>query len=184
MSYSKTWKALKTLLFCFLSLSNAPLFSLTVNLKEPTYQDGVLKTEKGGIIEGPNLRIQARNILYTRKEVDDQLIVQLEAEGDLILEFGEYLFVGERLEYDFQTNTGMLYDGRTGIEPWFVGGKEIRLCADGSYIIYHGFATTSENYQRDWEIETENAHLQKNRYLTARNVSFRFVKIPLFWMPS
>lgn len=174
------------ILLCGLTffLTSLPLVSLTVNLKEPTYEDGALKTEKGGIIEGTNLRIQARNILYVRKEIDNQPIERLEAEGDLILEFGEYLFVGERLEYDFQKNTGVLYDGRTGIEPWFVGGKEIHLCSDGSYIIYQGFATTSENYKRDWGIEVDKARIQKNRFLTAKNVSFRFVKIPLFWMPS
>ena len=70
------------------------------------------------------------------------------------------------------------------MEPWFFGGEKIELRPDGSYVIHNGYATTSENYRSDWRIETERARLQNNRYLTAHNVKFRFISLPLFWMPS
>ncbi|NGX43187.1 MAG: hypothetical protein K940chlam7_01478 [Chlamydiae bacterium] len=173
--------ALNFLALCSLS---PPLYSVTVDLREPTFSEGVLTTEKGGVISAPNLRVQARKICYTRKEVEGQQIVYLEAEKDIILEFGEYIFVGKRLEYDFQEKRGILYDGRTAAEPWFLGGEEIHLCPDGSYTIHHGFATTSENYKTDWQIETEEAKLTDGRLFSARNVKFRYFSLPLFWMPS
>lgn len=170
-------------ILCLFLLLASPLLSVTVDLREPTFSEGVLRTEKGGVINAPNLRVQAQNIVYTHKETDCGLVVYLEAEEDLIVEFGEYIFVGRRLEYDFEAKKGILYDGRTGVEPWFIGGKEVHLCPDGSYIIHDGFATTSENYITDWQIETEQAHLSNNRFLTAKNVKFRFLNFPLFWMP-
>ncbi|MFQ5728733.1 MAG: hypothetical protein ACE5GN_00010 [Waddliaceae bacterium] len=157
---------------------------LTVDLREPTYSEGVLTTEKGGVITGPNLRIQARKILYTRKKVEGRQLIYLEAEGDLILEYGEYIFVGRKLEYDFKENKGVLYNGRTEVGPWFFGGEEIHLNPNGSYTLHHGFATTSENYKTGWQIESEKACLKGNHFLTAHNVKFRYISLPLFWMPS
>lgn len=154
-----------------------------VDLREPTLCDGVITTTKGGVITGPNLRIQAQSIKYTRKVVDKVPVFTIEAEDDVMLEFGDYLFVGKRLEYDFQTKTGMVYDGRTGLHPWFFGGERIALCADGSYIIYNGFITTSENYDSEWEINAAEAHVSDDRYVTARNVRFRFFHIPILWIP-
>ncbi len=154
-----------------------------VDLREPVYCEGVLTTTKGGVIVGPNLRIQAQNIKYTRKMAEGKPIFTIEAEEDLILEFGEYIFIGKRLEYDFQTKTGVVYEGRTGIEPWFFGGERIHLCADGSYIIYNGFVTTSENICNDWELATEQTHIWQDRYLEARHVKFKIASIPLLWIP-
>ena len=85
---------------------------LTVDLREPTFSDGVLSTEKGGVIQAPNIRIQARKLIYTRKDVDDHLICTLQAEGDLILEFGDYYFIGDSIEYDFIEKTGIIYHAK------------------------------------------------------------------------
>ena len=130
------------------------------------------------------MRIQARQLTYTRKITEGQPILTVEAEGELMLEFGRYLFVGSRLEYDFQSNTGVIFEGRTALEPWFFGGKTIYLCPNGEYFIEEGFATTSENYIKDWQIEMEKALIDENHLLRAKNVTFRILGRPLFWLPS
>jgi hypothetical protein len=155
------------------------LFSFTVDLREPIYEDGVLKTDKGGVISGPNLRIQATQIHYTRKGD----VEQIEAEGDVMVEVSGYIFVGKRIEYDLISGSGILHDGRTGVEPWFFGGTEIHLLSDGNYRIVEGFATTSENYDTEWEVISKEALLEEQKYLKARNVYFQFLKLPLFWLP-
>lgn len=157
---------------------------VTVDLREPEYSEGVLKTNKGGVVKGPDLRMQARNIIYTRKLIDGQPVMTIEAEGDLLVEFGEYLFVGERLEYDFQTHTGILYKGRSTADFWYFGGATIYLQEDGSYFVEEAFFTTSENYHQDWQIRAERAVLVQQRFLTAKNVQFRILNVPLFWLPS
>lgn len=165
-------------------LKGAFVEGITVDLREPVYCEGVLKTDKGGVINGPNLRIQARKIVYTRMMNEDQPIYTIEAEEDLMLEFGDYVFVGDRLEYDFQTGTGIIYCARSGLAPWYVGGEVIYLLEDGSYRIENGFITTSDNLEPDWHISAEEATLQEERYLRARNVKFRLFKTTLFWLPS
>ncbi len=157
---------------------------IVADLREPEYSEGVLTTECGGVVTGPDIRIQAQKIVYTRKVVEGVPILTIEAEGDLMLEFGEYVFVGSRLEYDFQTKTGVVYDGRTSVPPWYFGGAAIYLLEDGNYYIQEGFITTSESRENDWQIETKEATLCNEQFLRARHVKFRFLGVPLFWLPS
>lgn len=156
---------------------------IVVDLREPEYSEGILKTEKGGVIQAPDMRIQACHLIYTRQIVEGKPVLKVEAEGDLMVEFGEYLFVGSRLEYDFQEKRGIIYDARTGIEPWYFGGKAIHLCPDGEYFIEEGYATTSENVKKDWLIEIESALIQQDYLLRARNVRFKVFDRTLFWLP-
>jgi hypothetical protein len=153
---------------------------LTVDLKEPTLVDGVLSTEQGGVIQGLDLRIQAQKLIYTKK--DDGC--HLYAEGDLILEFGGYYFIGAALEYDFVTHEGVMLQARTSLEPWYFGGEMIALHADGSFTLYDGYVTTSESLDVDWAITAESAHLQDKRFLSARDVRFNIRAVPLLWIPS
>lgn len=157
---------------------------IIVDLREPSYSGGVLATDNGGVIKGPDFRIQARHIIYTRKTENQERTYTIVAEGDLIMEFGDYIFVGDRLEYDFLSKTGVIYDGRTMAEPWFFGGKHIILACDGSYVISNGFATTSMNYYPEWEISAQEAWLSRDRYLEAKNIQLRLFNVPLLWMPT
>jgi hypothetical protein len=167
--------------YCLIFLfSFTALFGVDLNLVNPSYDQGVLTTSEGGVITAPKFRVQAMQIRYDSSDGKSLL----EAEKEIILEFGDYIFVGRRLVYDFNTNTGILYDGRTAVEPWFLGGEEIHLCADGSYYLENGFATTSENYKMDWKLETTSARLRRHQFLSAENVKFRFIALPVFWVPK
>lgn len=177
------------ILLAFAALPAEEDFSISaggikVDLREPEYCEGVIKTEKGGVISGPDMRVQARRIVYTRKTVDEQSIYTLEAEGDLLLEFGDYIFVGSRMEYDFNTNMGLIYDGRTGQEPWYFGGAVIALLPNGNYTIYDGFITTSENVNYEWAIKAGEATLIDGQFLTAKDVQFEFFNRTLVSLPS
>lgn len=157
---------------------------IQVDLRNPSYSKGVLTTDCGGVITGPDLRIQASHITYTKKTVEGESVYQATAEGNLLIEFGEYVFAGERLDYDFNTKSGVIYRGRTMVEPWFFGGEYVLLHPDGNYTIYHAFITTSPGERPDWLISAEEASLCDKRFLQARNVQFRVYDLPLFWIPS
>lgn len=158
-------------------------FKIAVDLRNPLFEDKILSTTEGGIITAPpSLRVQARIIKYTRKAEEN--IHTVEASEDLIVEFGNYVFVGSSLTYDFNTQTGTLYDGRTGVEPWYFGGEQIFLHKDDSFTICNGFITTSESTCVDWKVSAGEATLCHQQFLTARNVQFRMLGLPLFWLPS
>lgn len=157
---------------------------VTVDLRHPIYSDGVLTTHEGGVVNGPNLRIQAKNIIYTRKVVDGESIFRIEAEDDLMVDYNGRVFVGERMEYDFDTKEGYVYTARGGIVPWYFGGDTVHLCPDGSFVIYEGYVTTSTNRHTEWQIRSSEIRIYENSLLHASNVQFRFVNLPLFWIPT
>lgn len=162
---------------------DSPPSGISVDLHEPTYANHILSTVKGGVIEAAGIRIQAMNIAYSKKDETGAPASSVVAEGCLMVEYGEYFFIGERLEYDFQTQTGIIYNGRFMVEPWYFGGDHIYLCANGSYIIDNAFVTTSEDINRNWEITAERASLSEDHLLYAKNIKLHILNLTTFWLP-
>ena len=160
------------------------LQELEVNLKEPIFSDGVLKTTKGGIITARGMRIQARKIAYTNKVTDDKKIVQIQAEEDLLLEYEGRFFVGSKLEYDFVNHTGTILNARTADGIWFVGGDTVELKEDGSFLLQNAFLTTCESQENTWEIRSKAITVTEEHQLTASNIHLNLFHIPFLWLPS
>ncbi|MEM8727571.1 MAG: hypothetical protein AAGE99_02505 [Chlamydiota bacterium] len=156
----------------------------TVHLKNPEYRDGIVSTHQGGIIVAPELRVQARQIVYVDQADKEERVHRFIAQGDLMLNSGGHTYVGRRLEYDFITKTGIVYDGVAAIDLWFLGGEKIRLNADRSFYLYNAFVTTSDSKNADWKIHSRELDITKKTFLAAKNVTFRFFETPIFWLPS
>ncbi|GAB4237729.1 MAG: hypothetical protein Tsb0021_17500 [Chlamydiales bacterium] len=157
---------------------------ITIDLQDPEYSEGTLKTEEGGIIVGPDICIQAKKILYMRTEnAEGETCDVIIAEGDLRIEYRCLVLVGQRITYNFTTREGTIENGRSGKDLWYFGGEIIRLRPDRNIEINNGYLTTSENVQQSWQIKMAQIHLDDNDYITARNIQFRFFETPLFWIP-
>ncbi len=157
---------------------------VTVDLENPTYKDGVLSTTEGGVIQADGIRVQARMITYTRQTVDGEIVSQVVAEGDLMLERGCDVFTGDKLVYNFITHEGVLYCGRSAIGPWFVGGKVVRLCADETYVLKDAFITTCEDRESEWQLRAKRVHLSQDGWISAEVVNVRFFDFPVFYLPK
>lgn len=157
---------------------------VVVDLRDPILKDGVLTTTKGGTITGSQIRIQAQKIVYTRKMVDGQSVFYVEAEDNLMVEYGDRVFVGTKIEYDFNTEKGIVHDATTVLEPWYLGGKYATLEPDGSYHMKEGYITTCENKKSEWQVRANDVHVPLDDIISASNIQIRFLKLPLFWIPS
>ena len=156
----------------------------TIDLKDPIFSHGTISTDQGGIIAGPQLRIQAQHIEYTNKIENGTAIRKVTAEGDLLLEHNGQIFVGKKLDYDLINKTGLMLEGRTSTDYWFVGGNEIELLADGSFWIEGAYLTTVESQDAWWELRSSKIDVSNQSLLSARNIKIRFFDIPIFWFPS
>jgi lipopolysaccharide assembly outer membrane protein LptD (OstA) len=167
------------------TISKAPLTpeEIQIDLKEPMFTQGVIKTDKGGVIKAEGIRIQAQNIEYINKIENGIRVLKVIAETDLMMEYGEQVFVGQKLEFDFNTRTGTIWDAKTDVDIWFLGGDKIELQKDGSYYIDNAFITTCESNENIWEINSETINISKERTLSANNIQFKFFKVPIFWFP-
>jgi hypothetical protein len=154
-----------------------------VDLKNPKFNEGKLETSEGGIIGAKNLRIQAENISYFSTIEDGVPKRIVEASGNLFVVFKDKPFVADAISFDFATNTGVLYNGRTFVDFWYLGGKEIVLNPDGSFEAVDAFLTTSSNKNSSWELHSASMKVSKKRDLSANNLSLRLFKLPVFWLP-
>ena len=157
---------------------------LTIDLKNPVFAHGVITTEEGGVITGQGIRIQARKIEYINKVENGIRVQKIVAEEDLMLEYANRAFVGTRLEYDFIQKTGTLWNGKTFVDIWFLGGDKIELKEDGTFYISNAFVTTCEDQNNTWEIKANRVKITGDHLLSARNIKFQFFKVPLFWLPA
>jgi hypothetical protein len=168
----------------FLGAHDVESEELVVDLKNPQFIDGQLNTSEGGVIAGKNLRIQAQNISYHTTIVDGIPQRLVKASGDLFIVFKDKPFVADSITYDFVSGKGILDQGRTYVDLWYLGGKQILLNPDGSFEAQEAFITTSANRHAAWEFHSSSMKVNKKRTLSVKNLSLRLFKIPIFWMPT
>jgi len=158
--------------------------NLEVKLIEPNYNNGILTTTKGGTIKGEDFFLQAKNISYIRRTENGKPVQKILADGDLFFLFKGKAYTGKKIEVDVEEKKSIIYDGCTFVDPWYMGGRLIELNSDGSGTIHDGYMTTSENEKSDWSIESPTVKLTKGSKVKARSVSFKFIKLPIFWLPT
>ncbi len=157
---------------------------VVVDLIDPCYEDGVLTTDSGGILSAPGLRIQAEEFIYTRKLEGELPIYTVQCRGNLLIDYEQWVLVGDFLYYDFLTHRGYLINGKTAQPPWYVSGEEVLLLESGELVVLNGSISTSEGGSRGIVIETPTIELSPDRIVTASNLRFRVNRVPLFWLPQ
>lgn len=160
-----------------------PEMQVIVDLVDPVYTNGVLTTESGGVLLGPDLRIQAQQITYTRQLEGDCPVFNVTCSGNLLIDYKEWVLCGDTLYYDFITKRGVLTNGRTASPPWYVIGREFLLEEEGDLIILDGVITTSEGEVEDLSITAARIALSPGGVISAKHINARINEIPVFWLP-
>jgi len=155
--------------------------SCVIHLNEPEYKDGMLLTNQGGVIISPDLYIQAKHMMYINRK--EEPLHKVIAMGDLMIEYGKHICVGQKIEYDFITERGVMYDGVASTNLWFLRGKKICFNADRSLSLYHASIDTSEKAKGIWQIYSPEVEITKDHFISTKNVVFRYAGIPIFWLP-
>ncbi len=119
-------------------------------------------------------------------DLDDQILV---ATGGVILMEGMNRLEGDRIEYNYRTNLGVITNGRgfldTGVS---FSGVEIRREGERQYFVRDGRFTgcracQPESETPDWEFRTGEATVYQDELITSRDTSFWVKGIPAFYSP-
>ncbi|MDE2180295.1 MAG: LPS-assembly protein LptD [candidate division NC10 bacterium] len=126
-----------------------------------------------------DVRIQMENRILNADEVEmDQVQEVIRARGRVQLVDGANRLDGDRLEYHYRTNTGVMYQAKGAIPPATVfQGAEIHKEGESRYRLIDGSFTTCRICQPepggvDWEIRAKEGILEQDEYLEARWASF------------
>jgi len=145
--------------------------------------------EKLTIAKG-EVRIQLEGRSLYADEVElDQVQEVLRARGRVQLVEGQRRLEGERLEYHYRTNTGVMHQARGSIPPATAfQGVEIHKEGERTYRVVEGSYTTCRICQPepggvDWEVRAREAILEQDEYLWAKSASFRVRGVPALYTP-
>jgi hypothetical protein len=155
-----------------------------IQLQDAFYGDGVMKTDKGGIVKAKDFFLQAQIIEYTRTGEGASFVHTVLAEGKLFFTYKGQNYRGDKALIDLSTGKMTIWNGCTQSGLYFVGGRVIEIASDGAISITDAYITTSENERSDWSITARSASITKNSIIQAQNATFYFIKLPLFWVPS
>ncbi len=169
-----------------LSIATSSLFAqstsdsdIHVHLCSPKYEDGVLSTDKGGVIEGKGIRIQAKNLVFFKSKESSYV----KARGDLWVTYQGRHFVGERLEYYFAPQSGWIEKGRTQLGNWYIGGEKVVLRPQGTYELSGMTLSTCEGEKNLWQLKVGQGNIEEHDIIRARNIQLQLFHLPVFWMP-
>jgi len=145
--------------------------------------------EKLTIARG-DVRIQMENRTLIADEVElDQVQEVVRARGRVQLVEGANRLEGDRFEYHYRTNTGVMYQGKGTIPPATAfRGVEIHKDGERTYRLVEGSFTTCRICQPepggvDWEVRAKEAVLEQDEYLEAKWASFWIRGLPSLVAP-
>jgi len=119
-------------------------------------------------------------------DLDDQSLV---ATGHVILVEGMSRLEGDRLEYNYRTNLGVVTHGDAFLAPGVsVSGEQIRREGERTYVVRQGRFTTCRLCQPapetpDWEFRAGEATVYQDEMVVSRNTSFWVRGIPALYSP-
>ncbi len=119
-------------------------------------------------------------------DLDDQVLV---ATGNVILREGINRLEGDRIEYNYRTNVGVVANGRAFLSPGLsFSGAEIRREGERQYSFKAGRFTACrlcqpEPQTPDWELRAQEATIFEDEWIVSRNTSFWVKGIPALLTP-
>lgn len=165
--------------YCSLGAQSTIEPKIQVHLRSPKYEDGVLSTSQGGVIEGKGIRIQAKHLIFFKSKEGSYV----KARGELWVTYQGKHFVGERLEYYFATQSGWIEKGRTQLGNWYLGGEKVVLKPQGAYELEGMTSSTCEGEKNLWQLKVAQGDIEDHDLIRARNIQLQLFHLPVFWMP-
>ena len=153
--------------------------TVEVSLNNATYSDGIVSTDTGGIIAADELHIQAKHIQYTQQNSEKRI----DAWGDILVTYGNKIFVGKRVFYDFISKKGVIYGGKIAIGIWHISGSRIELYPDDTYRIFDAVITTSERQNPLFAMCGQRVDIEKN-VLLAQSLQLQCRGRPYLILPK
>lgn len=139
---------------------------------------------KGGV----RIVLENRSLFADEVEVDldDQVLV---ATGNVVLMEGLNRLEGERIDYNYRTNVGVVTRGEAFLAPGVsFSGVEIRREAERQYRLRQGRFTTCRLCQPhpqtpDWEFRAQDATIFQDEWVVSKNTSFWVRGLPVLFSP-
>ena len=151
----------------------------------------VTDADKVEYIRDQNIIVGTGNAIIRYKGLKllaDRITVYLDtndafAEGNVKLFREEQYFVGDSLQYNFDTGTGALTNATGWIPPWYAKGEVIRKISKDEYQVDNGYMTTCYYEKPHYKIKAKKIVVYPGDCVVAKNVVFEVHDMPIMWSP-
>ncbi len=143
------------------------------------YEREDLAVASGGVeLEYQDYVVQAERVAVN---VTTQELV---AEGGVVLDQGPRRLAGDRLEFNFETETGKLSQANAYVNPdYYFSGAEIAKIGEDTYQVTDGVFTSCRGDSPPWSFRVSQARVEVEGYAHARNATMRVQRMPVFYLP-
>jgi len=105
------------------------------------------------------------------------------AEGDVVVTRGEDILKGERINYNFESETGVILNGTTKSGVFYAGGEEMRKVSPKEVDITGGYITTCDLPNPHYRIRSKHVKIYLGDKVVARNVTVSVGGVPVLYLP-
>ena len=146
--------------------------------------DSGVGTAENGVIVKYKDAAHGEASLYADRITFNQASGQVTAEGSVTLQRDGQAWSGERLEYNFRTETMGAANYRTGKPPFFVAGDSLRGSDKaGNYTAEGAYLTTDDVKNPNYRIRAKRIQIVSGKHFVARNAVIYIGKIPVMYLP-
>jgi LPS-assembly protein len=154
------------------SLSPDGVFNFDESSGLATSPDGVL------VVYG-DAELRARSVEVDRKTGN------LKAEGNVRLRQGAELWTGDSISYNLVTKEIKTEAFRTGLYPFFAGGKGLTFdLTNQVYSASSGFLTTDDVENPSYRVEAKSLKIVPGKYIEAEKATLYLGKVPVMYLPK
>ncbi|MFH1198900.1 MAG: LptA/OstA family protein [Candidatus Omnitrophota bacterium] len=106
------------------------------------------------------------------------------AEGDVRLEEKEGIIQGQRIEYNFGNQSGIIFDSDFRASPYFGRSKKLEKVSDDEMINHHGYITTCDFADPHWRLKSKKMKIYPGDKVQLYDSVFYVKDAPLLYIPK
>jgi LPS-assembly protein len=115
----------------------------------------------------------------------DQKTMEVFADGHVVMNVGENILTGSRMEMNLDTETGTVYDGTIFLQEnhFYVKGDKIQKVGEDSYTADKASISTCDGDQPAWKITGRNLKITVEGYGVVKHAALWAKKVPVLYTP-
>lgn len=136
------------------------------------------------ILARGNVKVTRGAEWVTCDEADVDTVGQVvAARGNIELHYGDGIWRGEEVTYNFKTGEGDFGEFDLYVPPWHVVAEKSKRVSESMVELEGVMLTSCDPDAPEYSVRTPKANLVSNRVVQARNVRFQLGVVPFFWVP-
>lgn len=107
----------------------------------------------------------------------------IDAVGSVVITSPQATIAGERVLFDYESNTALIYNGYVQSGPALFEGSVISKSGESEYGVDSAKFTTCQNCPETWSFTGEKIRAQLGGYAFIKNSFLRAAGVRIFWLP-